>query len=275
MSTSDLIRQGLAEDIGSGDITSQAVVPSDLKGRGEIRAKERLILAGIDVAAEVFSSLDSALLVTPLAKDGNRIEIGQSVLSVEGSYRSILGGERVALNFLARLCGIATLTSEYVKAVGKGKTKILDTRKTLPLYRELEKYAVGMGGGENHRKGLFDEILIKENHLAACAGSVGEAVAHARKAQPKVRLVVEITQPKEVEPAIEHGADRLLLDNMSNSEIETCMVAVQGRVPVEVSGGIARERVSALAQIGVDYISVGALTHSARAIDLSMEIQPR
>ncbi|MFH1262193.1 MAG: carboxylating nicotinate-nucleotide diphosphorylase [Pseudomonadota bacterium] len=274
MFTSDLIRLALEEDSGSGDITSDAVVPKTLAGRGVILAKQDLVLAGLGVAFGVFLSIDPTTKIRKLAWDGDSVPAGTRVAEIAGFYRNLLRGERVALNFLQRLCGVATLTRSFVLRTEGTKTKILDTRKTTPLVRHLEKYAVRMGGGSNHRFGLSDAVLIKDNHIAACKGDVAEAVRKMKKKCGKKPITVEVTRVEEVEPAIGAGATRLLLDNMADPQVECAVALARGRVEIEVSGGITRERVARLSKIGVDYISVGALTHSAPAADLSFEVLP-
>jgi nicotinate-nucleotide pyrophosphorylase (carboxylating) len=273
MFTSDLIKLALDEDTGNGDITSAAIVPETLQGRGTILAKQELVLAGLGVAYGVFVTIDPTTEVKPLRSDGEKVPPGTPVAEIRGLYRHLLRGERVALNFLQRLCGIATLTRRYVDRTEGGKTKILDTRKTTPLFRHLEKYAVRMGGGTNHRFGLFDAVLIKDNHIAACGGDVGEAVKRMRKGSPKKQVNVEITSPAQIDAAIVAGAGRVLLDNMNDSEVADAVARGRGRVEIEVSGGITLERIGTLSRIGVDYISVGALTHSAASADLSFEIE--
>jgi nicotinate-nucleotide pyrophosphorylase (carboxylating) len=274
MFTSELIRRAIEEDASPSDITSEALVPESLRGRGVFLAKQDLVVAGLGVACGVFLSIDPGVLLRPLVRDGDGVSPPQEILEVEGSYRDLLKGERTALNFLQRLCGIATLTRAYVRETEGTKTQILDTRKTLPLHRSIEKHAVRMGGGSNHRMGLFDAILIKDNHLAACRGDVGEAVARARKRHPGKPVTVEIVSVSDVEAAISSGASRLLLDNMGEDEIRASITAVAGRAEVEISGGVTLERVRRLSSLGADFISVGAITHSAPSVDLSFEITP-
>ncbi|HLG20201.1 MAG TPA: carboxylating nicotinate-nucleotide diphosphorylase [Bdellovibrionota bacterium] len=274
MFTDDIIRRALEEDIGSGDVTTDSVVSAELRGHGRIMAKETLVVAGLGVAGGVFLTADPHSRFKQTVSDGDLVQSGTVILEVDGTYRSLLKAERVALNFLQRLCGIATLTRTYVESTKGTKTKILDTRKTVPLLRHLDKYAVRMGGGVNHRLGLYDAILVKDNHIAACKGSVAEATAKAKTRFPGKPVTVEIAKSDDVEPAIEAGATRLLLDNMSDADVDKCVKMIRGRTEIEVSGGVTLERVAKLSKLGVDYISVGALTHSPRAVDISFEIEP-
>ena len=273
MFTDTLIHKALEEDLGSGDITTDAVVPETLQGIGVILAKEKCVIAGLGVAGGVFAILDPKLKIQQLVNDGDEVKKGQSVLKIQGSYRSLLKGERVALNFLQRLSGIATTTQKYVSQCKRTETKILDTRKTTPLFRHLEKYAVRMGGGENHRLGLFDVMMVKDNHIAACDGSVAKATRLAVKRAKGKSVIVEVTSSNQIEEAIESGANQLLLDNMSNQEISKAVRLNRKRAVIEVSGGITLERVKVLAKLGVDFISVGALTHSPKSMDLSFDIK--
>ncbi|MGQ9753879.1 MAG: carboxylating nicotinate-nucleotide diphosphorylase [Thermaceae bacterium] len=263
----------LLEDLGQGDLTSALLIPEDQRGQGVILAKEEGVLAGIWVAQRVFHRVDAGIAFTPLIKDGDPLLPGLEVARLEGPLRGILAGERLALNLLQRLSGIATLTRRYVEAVRGTGAVILDTRKTTPGLRALEKYAVRVGGGRNHRYGLFDGILIKDNHIRA-VGSVKEAVRRAKAGAPHyLKVEVEVTTLEELEEALEAGAEVILLDNM---DLETLRVAVQrakGRAVLEASGRMSLERVRAVAEAGVEYISVGALTHSAVALDLSLELE--
>lgn len=273
MFTSDLIRRALDEDLGSGDVTTDSIVPERLQGVGQIVAKERLVLAGLGVAGGVFVTQDPTLKVSQIRNDGDLVEAGTIVMEVRGSYRSLLKAERTALNFIQRLCGIATLTRRFVEKTEGTKTKILDTRKTTPVLRHLDKYAVRIGGGVNHRFGLYDAILIKDNHIAALKGDVAQAVSRSKQLNPNKEIICEVKEIRQIDPAIESGADRLLLDNMNDELLQEAIRVVGGRVKTEVSGGVTLERVSLLAAMGVDFISVGALTHSAKAVDLSLEIE--
>ncbi|WP_243030474.1 carboxylating nicotinate-nucleotide diphosphorylase [Thermus altitudinis] len=271
----ETLRAWLLEDLGHGDLTSALTVPEDLRGQATILAKEEGVVAGLPVAREVFALVDARIAFTPLVEEGARVRPGQEVARLEGPLRGILAGERLALNLLQRLSGIATLTRTYVEALRGTRTQVLDTRKTTPGLRALEKYAVRVGGGRNHRFGLFDGILIKENHIRA-AGGVGEAVRRARAQAPHyLRVEVEVTNLAELEEALEAGADLILLDNFSPEAIREAVRRVGGRVPVEASGNMTPERARKAAEAGVDYVSVGALTHSAKALDLSLlVVQP-
>ncbi|MFN2548401.1 MAG: carboxylating nicotinate-nucleotide diphosphorylase [Myxococcales bacterium] len=268
-----LIRLALDEDVGPGDRTAEAVVPADARGSGLIFAKESLIVSGVSAAARVFRALDPAAMFEVLRDEGEIAGPGDGVLRVKGSLRAILTGERTALNLVMRLCGIATLTKKYVQALHGTKTQLLDTRKTTPGMRELEKAAVRAGGGTNHRGALFDGILVKDNHAAA-AGGIGEAVRRARaRASPLLLVEAEVSTPGQIEEAIEAGAQMLLLDNLVDAELKRAVDQVRGRVPLEASGGMTLERLPRVAATGVDYVSVGALTHSAPSVDLSLLVE--
>lgn len=269
-----LIREALEEDLGFlGDLTTLSTVPEGLVKQARIIAREEGILAGIKIAELVFKEVDPEIKLEPQKSDGERVFRGENIALVNGPARGILTAERTALNFLSRLSGIATLTAEFVKRVKGRKAKILDTRKTTPGLRELEKYAVRVGGGENHRFGLFDMILIKENHIAA-AGGIEKALANARKYLDtrglSLKIEVEARCLDEVQKALKAGADRIMLDNMSIDEMREAVALVQGRVELEASGKITLENVREVAGTGVDFISIGALTHSAKALDLSL-----
>lgn len=268
----EIVARALDEDIGSGDITTMVTVPPEAQCRAELWAKEGGVIAGLEVAQLVFQMCDPEVVFEPEVSDGERVAEGQVIARLSGNTRGVLAAERTALNFLQRMSGIATLTAQFVEAVEGLTVRIVDTRKTAPGLRLLDKYAVRAGGAWNHRVGLFDGILIKDNHLRA-AGGVGEAVRRARAgAHHLVRIEVEVQTLEEVEEAIAAGADVILLDNMSLAEIEEAVEAIAGRCETEVSGGVTLEMVRELAECGVDYISVGALTHSAPALDLSLEI---
>jgi len=268
----DIVARALAEDIGPGDITTAATVAPDADCRAEIVAKAEGVIAGLGVARLVFGMLDPQMAFHEVAADGGRVSEGMTVARLSGNTRALLAAERTALNFLQRMSGIASLTAEYVEAVEGTDARIIDTRKTAPGLRLLDKYAVRMGGGRNHRIGLFDGVLIKENHLRA-AGGVGEAVRRARKAAHHlVKVEVEVQTLEEVEEAVAAGADVILLDNMELDDVRRAVDLVSGRGEIEVSGGVTLETVRALAESGVDYISAGALTHSAPALDLSLEV---
>jgi nicotinate-nucleotide pyrophosphorylase (carboxylating) len=265
----DLVKEALAEDIGKGDATSKLTVPRDAEARARIDQKEPGVLAGLEVAEAVFREVDRSLRFMALASEGEWGD-GGPVCAIEGNARSILAGERVALNFLGRLSGVATLTSRYVQAIEGTGTRILDTRKTTPLLRELEKKAVLTGGGSNHRFGLDDAILIKENH-SKMAGGVGKAAALAIEKAPKnMMIVVEAASLQEVDEALDAGATHLLADNMNDADLRETVARSEGRATVEASGGVNLDTVRRIAETGVDFISVGALTHSARALDLSL-----
>ncbi|MDQ1394941.1 MAG: hypothetical protein QOG64_200, partial [Acidimicrobiaceae bacterium] len=270
----DLIKAALAEDIGKGDATSRIVVPKDAQARARIDQKEAGVLAGLDVAEAVFRQVDKSLRLMALAAEGEWRQDGP-VLALEGDARSILAGERVALNFLGRMSGIATLTARYVDAVAGTKARILDTRKTTPGLRELEKRAVKVGGGHNHRFGLDDAILIKENH-SALAGGVGEATRRAVEKAPKgMMIVVECATVDEVDEALGAGATHLLADNMTLDELRETVERSAQKATVEASGGVSLDTIGAIAETGVDFVSVGALTHSPKALDLSLILTPR
>jgi len=268
----DIVARALAEDIGPGDITTAATVAPDAECRAEIVAKAEGVIAGLGVARLVFGMLDPQIEFHEVVVDGGRVSEGMTVARVSGNTRALLAAERTALNFLQRMSGIASLTAEYVEAAEGTDARIIDTRKTAPGLRLLDKYAVRMGGGRNHRVGLFDGVLIKDNHLRA-AGGVGEAVRRARKAAHHlVKIEVEVQTLEEVEEGVAAGADVILLDNMDLDNVSRAVDLVSGRCEIEVSGGVTLETVRALAECGVDYISAGALTHSAPALDLSLEI---
>jgi nicotinate-nucleotide pyrophosphorylase (carboxylating) len=265
------VRRALAEDLGWGDVTTEATVPPTLRARGVILAKSSCIIAGTDVAAETFRQLDPAVYVEVKRRDGSRCEPGDIVAEVRGSAASMLTAERTALNFLQRLSGIATLTRRYVDAAGGGIT-ILDTRKTTPTLRALEKYAVRAGGGTNHRGGLDDGILIKDNHVRL-AGGVGEALARMKAARREMPIEVEAQSLADVDAAVAAGADIILLDNLSTDDIRQAIQTIGGRAQVEISGGVTLERIPELARTGANYVSIGALTHSPQAADLSFELE--
>jgi nicotinate-nucleotide pyrophosphorylase (carboxylating) len=267
-----LVRRALDEDLGSGDLTTQATVPPATRGRARITQKQPGVLFGLDAAQLAFALLDGEASFVRLAEEGTWRD-GGPVLEVEGSAAALLGAERTALNFMQRLSGVATLTARYVEAVRGTRARVLDTRKTTPGLRLLEKAAVVAGGGTNHRVGLFDAILIKENH-AAMAGGLGEAVRLARAAAPDVLVEAECRTEEEVEEALEAGAPRLLLDNISAARMRAIVEHVGERAELEASGGIDLETIRDVAETGVHFISVGALTHSAPALDLSLLLDP-
>ena len=268
-----LIDIGLAEDIGPGDITTDSLVEPEIEGTGEIMAKEDLVLAGLKVARQVFETLDPAVVFTPAFQDGDRVKTGERVLAVSGRLRTLLQGERTALNFLQRLSGIATQVRSFADALAGRSVRLVDTRKTAPGWRVLEKYAVRIGGAHNHRMGLYDGVLIKDNHIAVCGG-IREAVNRARRgASHLTKIEVEVADLAGVREALDAGADVIMLDNMEDAAIREAVGMVQDRALVEVSGGVTRADLTRLADLGVDIISSGALTHSARSVDLSMRIQ--
>jgi nicotinate-nucleotide pyrophosphorylase (carboxylating) len=268
----ELVRRALAEDFGWGDITTETVVDRDQKARGVITAKSGCVLAGMDVAAEAFRQLDPAVQIRTNSADGTRCERGTDVAEIRGRAGALLTAERTALNFLQRLSGVATLTRQFVDAAG-GRITVLDTRKTTPMMRALEKYAVRAGGGVNHRGGLDDGILIKDNHIRL-AGGVGAAVTRMRNGNRDMPTEVEAQSLTEVDEALAAGADIVLLDNLSTADIIEAVKRCRGRAKTEISGGVTLERMRELAATGADYVSVGALTHSAPAVDLSFEIEP-
>ena len=268
----DLVRRALVEDVGAGDITSEAIVPAHVAARGVFLVKSACVLAGLDVSLEAFRQLDASVTVGLMRRDGDRCQPGDEVASVAGSARALLAGERTALNFLQRLSGIATEARRFVDAAD-GRTVILDTRKTTPTLRALEKYAVRVGGATNHRAGLFDAFLIKENHVRI-AGGVRAAVEMARKRRPELPIEVEAQSLAEVDEAIAARVDIILADNLSDEEIAETVRRARGKARVEASGGVTLDRLAHLAATGVDFVSAGALTHSARAVDISFEIAP-
>jgi nicotinate-nucleotide pyrophosphorylase (carboxylating) len=268
----DIVARALAEDLGDGDVTAQATVPAGARATARIVQKTPGVIFGVDVAARVFRATDPKAEVTVLAPEGEWRE-GGDVLVVTGTARGILAAERTALNFLGRLSGVATLTARHVRAVAGTGARVLDTRKTTPGLRALEKAAVVAGGGVNHRFGLYDAVLIKENN-AALAGGVGEAVRRAREAFPDLLVEVECGTPEEVDEAVAAGAPRILLDNMDPAALRAAVERIGGRAETEASGNVSLETVGAIAACGVDFISVGALTHSAPALDLSLRLTP-
>ncbi len=267
-----LVARVLAEDLGDGDATAEAAVPADARARAGIVQKAPGVVYGLELVERVFLALDEAAAVEPLVDEGVWRE-GGLVLEVHGNARALLGAERTALNFLGRLSGIATLTARCVREVEGTGARILDTRKTTPGLRTAEKAAVYFGGGTNHRIGLFDEILIKENHAAA-AGGVGEAVRRAKAARPDLPLEVEVRSLQELEEALGAGAPRIMLDNMELATMREAVRRTAGRASLEASGGATLGRLREIAETGIDFISIGALTHSAPALDLSLILEP-
>jgi nicotinate-nucleotide pyrophosphorylase (carboxylating) len=274
-----VIDLALAEDISHGDITSQALIPADLSGRASVMVKQKGVLAGIEVAGRVFRRVDPSLEIDILIKDGTRTQPGDIAGTITGRIISILKAERVALNFLQRLSGIASLTARYVSATVGLTVKITDTRKTTPGLRMLEKYAVRMGGGHNHRLHLAGAILIKDNHIAALRTlgmNLKDIIAKARQNVPTgVTVEVEVTSTQEARDALEAGADIIMLDNMSLNQMRQAVKLVSGRAKTEASGGITLANVRQAAMTGVDIISIGALTHSPQALDISLELEPQ
>lgn len=269
----EAVQRALDEDLRSeGDITSRALIPPDMRGRGVVVLREEGVVAGLPLASMAFRLLDPRLRFQPLVSDGDRPAAPAEIAVVEGKVSSILEGERTALNFLQRLSGVATLTARFVAAAAPHGVEILDTRKTTPGLRALEKYAVRAGGGKNHRFGLYDGVLIKDNHIAAVGGTA-EAVRRAREVLgPEANIEVEVQDLEELEEAIQAGADVVMLDNMGVEEVREAVRLARGRVKLEVSGGINLENVASYASTGVDFISVGALTHSAPALDIALEL---
>ncbi|GAF70209.1 unnamed protein product [marine sediment metagenome] len=267
-----IIEQALLEDIGTGDITSESIVPSDLKAKGIIKTSEEGVVAGLDITYLIFKKLDSEIIFQEKIKDGTKITRGKVLAKISGSARTILKGERVALNFLQRMSGIATITSKFCQQVKDFPVRIVDTRKTTPGLRILEKYAVRMGGGHNHRFGLYDAVLIKDNHIAV-AGGIKSAVNSVRKQiSHTVNIEVEVENLSQLQKALEMKVDIIMLDNMNLETMTEAVKMVKGKALIEASGGITLEKVRKIAQIGVDLISVGALTHSVKSLDISMEI---
>ncbi|OAT80698.1 carboxylating nicotinate-nucleotide diphosphorylase [Desulfotomaculum copahuensis] len=268
----DLIERVLAEDTGTGDVTTGSIVPPDYTTVGLIQAKEPGVVAGLPVARAVFRRLNRDISFQPRVREGEHIQAGQLLARVEGDARTILTGERVALNFLQRLSGIATYTDRLAGMVRDFPVKIVDTRKTTPGLRMLEKYAVRVGGGKNHRFGLYDAVLIKDNHIKV-AGGIGRAVALARAAVPfLMKIEVEVEDLAGLEEALAAGADAVLLDNMDTAAMARAVELTAGRALLEASGGINEGNIIEVARTGVDYISLGALTHSARALDISLDV---
>ncbi len=272
----DLIRLALEEDIGEGDVTSRFFITEQARTSAHVVAREAGVLAGTETAAEVFRAVDAGLEVRILKADGEAVKRGDRVMTITGATRSIVTAERVALNFLQRLSGVATLTRQYVEAAGNSGTRILDTRKTTPGWRVLEKGAVRAGGGANHRMGLYDQVIVKDNHLLAADGSeaLQGAIDKVKEACPEMKVELEADTLEQVVRFLKlEGVDVILLDNMSLKELREAVALAAGKVVLEASGGVTLETVGAIAGSGVDCISAGALTHSARAIDLSLELE--
>lgn len=272
-----MVRTALAEDIGTGDATTLATVPADAVASALMVARESLVVCGLPLAEAVFREASGEIKLEAAARDGQRVVKGQAILSIKGPARGILTAERVALNFIQRLSGVATLTARFVSAIAGTNAQIIDTRKTTPGWRALEKYAVQCGGGVNHRFGLYDRILIKDNHLAALRNekpnAIAAAVRRAREQYPKLLVEVEADTLVQVAEACEAGADIVLLDNMSAADMREAVSSIGGRMKTEASGGVNLTNVRAVAETGVNYISVGALTHSAPAVDIGLDFQ--
>ncbi|HXT38558.1 MAG TPA: carboxylating nicotinate-nucleotide diphosphorylase [Candidatus Angelobacter sp.] len=271
------VQIALAEDIGNGDITTLAIISPGVTAKATMAAREPLVVAGLALAEAAFREISTAVQIVPAASDADRLSASQPLLRIEGPAQAILTAERVALNFIQRLSGIATLTSQFVDAIKGTRAEILDTRKTTPGLRRLEKYAVTCGGGRNYRLGLFDNILIKDNHLMALRdespNAIAVAVKRAREKCPRQSIEVEVDTLEQVEQALEAGADIILLDNMNHVQMREAVQQARGRARTEASGGVNLGTVRQIAETGVDFISVGALTHSARAVDVALDFE--
>lgn len=271
------VQAALAEDIGDGDATTLATVPETATARAVMRAREPLVVAGLDFAEAAFRELSAAIKIERLAKDGRRVNGGDILLKISGLARTILSAERVALNFVQRLSGVATLTAQFVDAIKGTPAQILDTRKTTPGWRRFEKYAVTCGGGHNHRLGLFDLVLIKDNHLAALRdaqpNAIVAAIRRAREKYPQLKIEVEADTLEQAGQAAVAGADIILLDNMNPGQLRLAVQKIKGRAKTEASGGVNLAGVQTIAKTGVDFISIGALTHSARAVDIGLDFE--
>lgn len=271
-SVKTLIQMALDEDIGSGDITTDNLIDPKLTGKCVIMAKEPLVLAGIDIARQVFQHLDTGMEFEALLSDGDTADTGDSLAHIQGKLAALLKGERTALNFLQRLSGIATNVAAYARRFEGSPVRLVDTRKTIPGWRVLEKYAVRVGGAHNHRMGLYDGVLIKDNHIAAFGG-VAESISHIREhVSHLVKIEVEVSSLAEVQEALQAGVDIIMLDNMSLGDIKAAVALIQHAALVEVSGNVTQADLPALVDTGVDIISIGALTHGSRAVDISMRI---
>ena len=267
-----VVAHALAEDVGPGDITTLSTIPAEARCTAELNSRVDGVVAGLPVAIEAFRQLDPEVKIEQHVQDGAAVRPGDTLLTIRGRARAVLSAERVALNFVQRMSGTATVTARYVAAVQGTRATIIDTRKTTPGLRQLEKYAVRAGGGQNHRFGLFDGVLIKDNHIAASPDGVGGAVLAARRGAPhSLRVEVETESLDQVREALEAGADAILLDNMRPTELRAAVTLIGGRAVAEASGGVTLETVRAVAETGVDLISVGALTHSAPALDLGLD----
>ncbi len=271
------VRAALAEDLGSGDVTTLATVPPGTKSVALMRAREPLVVAGIQFAEIAFKLLSKKIQIKNFARDGQRVQAGETILKISGSSRAILNAERVALNFVQRLSGVATATAQFVDAIQGTSAKILDTRKTTPGWRRFEKFAVAGGGGKNHRLGLFDMVLIKDNHLVALRNekpnAIAAAILRARKKFPKLKIEAEADTLEQVAQAADAGADIILLDNMTPAQLRSAVKTIRDRAKTEASGGVNLKTVRKIAATGVDFISVGAITHSARAVDIGLDFE--
>jgi len=271
------VQFALAEDIGSGDVTTLAIAPEDATATAVMRAREPLVVAGLGLAEAAFRELSAAVKIKRATEDGQRVATKATLLEIAGPARALLSAERVALNFVQRLSGVATLTAHFVEAVEGTRAQILDTRKTTPGWRRLEKYAVTCGGGGNHRFGLYDMVLVKDNHLAALKGEspnpIAAAVQRARARYPQLKVEVEADTLEQVDQALAAGADLILFDNMNPVQLRLAVQKCKGRAQTEASGGVTLAQVRAIAETGVDFISVGALTHSARAVDIGLDFE--
>ena len=271
------VRAALAEDLGGGDVTTLATVPANAKSVAFMNAREPLTVAGIEFAVTAFRLLSPKIQIQKIARDGQRVKAGAPLLKISGSSRALLSAERVALNFVQRLSGVASATAQFADAIQGSRAKILDTRKTTPGWRRFEKYAVACGGGKNHRIGLFDMVLIKDNHLVALRNekpnAIAAAVARARQKFPKLKVEVEADTLEQVAQAADAGADLILLDNMPPAQLRQAVKIIGGRAQTEASGGVNLKTVRSIAQTGVDFISVGAITHSARAVDIGLDFK--
>lgn len=268
----NIVLNALKEDIGHGDVTTEAIVDENLSGIGTITSCTDGIVSGIDFAAESFKLLNESVQVKKNVEDGEKIKSGQKLMKIKGKMRTILSGERVALNFLQRMSGIATLTNKFVVQT-EGRVKILDTRKTTPNLRKLEKYSVYKGGGVNHRFGLYDMFLIKDNHIAASGGDLLLVVEKVKERQSDLKIEVEVDSLSMIQPLLNSGVDRIMLDNMSNEEIKEAVKIIDGHIEIEVSGGITLDRIKSLSKLGIDFISVGLLTHSYSSLDMTLDIE--
>jgi len=267
----DFIRRTLGEDLGQGgDVTSKATIAEDARFTAEMNARQEIVVAGLEIAAGFFRAIDGNVRIEQLIEDGARAHVGTVLMRLEGNARAMLAAERSALNTLQHLSGIATMTRTYVDAIAGTGATLLDTRKTIPGLRLLEKYAARMGGAQNHRMRLDDGVLIKDNHVAVCGG-VTEAVRRAKSATTGLQVQVEVDRIDQIEPALAAGADRLLLDNMDPAELREAVRLAGGRVPLEASGGVTLETIRFIAETGVDYISVGRITQSAPAVDIGLD----